>query len=57
MKIGGWRTRSVFKRYAIVSRTDMADAMRELQQSGDATQTEQSREMVTMAVPSMQPIQ
>jgi hypothetical protein len=26
MKIGGWRTRSVSERYAIVSRTDIADA-------------------------------
>ncbi len=33
MKIGGWRTRSVFERYAIVNRTDIADAMRQLQQS------------------------
>jgi integrase len=33
MKIGGWRTRSVFERYAIVSRTDIVDAMRKLQQS------------------------
>ena len=33
MKIGGWRTRSVFERYAIVSRTDIADAMRKLQTS------------------------
>lgn len=33
MKIGGWRTRSVFERYAIVSRTDIADAMRKLQLS------------------------
>jgi integrase len=31
MKIGGWRTRSVFERYAIVSRSDIADAMRRLQ--------------------------
>jgi integrase len=37
MKIGGWRTRSVFERYAIVSRTDIADAMRKLQLS-DAQQ-------------------
>ena len=28
MSIGGWKTRSVFERYAIVSRTDIADAMR-----------------------------
>jgi integrase len=33
MKIGGWRTRSVFERYAIVSRTDIADAMLKLQDS------------------------
>jgi len=33
MKIGGWRTRSVFERYAIVSRNDMADAMLLLQNS------------------------
>ena len=31
MKIGGWKTRSVFERYAIVSRTDIADAMLKLQ--------------------------
>src|ERR1041385_5564176 len=31
MKIGGWRTRSVFERYAIVSRNDIADAMLLLQ--------------------------
>jgi integrase len=33
MKIGGWRTRSVFERYAIVSRNDIADAMLQLQHS------------------------
>ena len=31
MKIGGWKTRSVFERYAIVSRTDIVDAMKKLQ--------------------------
>jgi len=30
-KIGGWRTRSVFERYAIVTQTDIADAMKMLQ--------------------------
>jgi len=30
-KIGGWKTRSVFERYAIVTQTDVADAMRKLQ--------------------------
>jgi len=31
MKIGGWRTRSVFERYAIVSRSDITDAILKLQ--------------------------
>jgi hypothetical protein len=30
-KIGGWRTRSVFERYAIVSQADIMDAMKMLQ--------------------------
>jgi len=30
-KIGGWRTRSVFERYAIVTQTDIAEAMSKLQ--------------------------
>ncbi len=36
MKIGGWRTRSVFERYAIVSQSDISEAMRKLenQQNG-----------------------
>jgi hypothetical protein len=36
MKIGGWKTRSVFERYAIVAQSDIADAMRklEIQQNG-----------------------
>jgi integrase len=57
MKIGGWRTRSVFERYAIVSRTDIADSMRKLQESEEATQTQQSHEMVTMAAPLTQTLQ
>jgi hypothetical protein len=31
MKVGGWRARSVFERYAIVSRTDIADALERLE--------------------------
>jgi integrase len=35
MKIGGWRTRSVFERYAIVAQSDIVDAMKRLElQSG-----------------------
>jgi integrase len=33
MKIGGWRTRSVFERYAIVSQTDVEDALEKLEDS------------------------
>ena len=38
MKIGGWRTRSVFERYAIVSRGDMVDAMQRLQRAEQESQ-------------------
>lgn len=31
MKIGGWKTRSVFERYAIVSQSDIRDAMTKLE--------------------------
>jgi hypothetical protein len=31
MKIGGWRTRSVFERYAIVAQSDIQDAMQKLE--------------------------
>jgi integrase len=30
-RIGAWKTRSVFERYAIVTHTDIADAMRKLE--------------------------
>jgi len=32
MKIGGWKTTSVFHRYAIVDRRDMAAAMRQYEE-------------------------
>jgi hypothetical protein len=54
MKIGGWRTRGVFEHYAIVSRSDIADAVKKLQQTEKATQVQQSHETVTMAVPLTQ---
>jgi integrase len=38
MKIGGWRTRSVFERYAIVSRGDMVDTMHKLQRAEQESQ-------------------
>ncbi len=31
MKIGGWKTRSVFEPYAIVSQSDIRDAMTKLE--------------------------
>ncbi len=40
MKIGGWRTRSVFERYAIVSRSDMNDAILKLQDSENRAEQE-----------------
>jgi len=32
MRIGGWKTASVFKRYDIVDQTDIADAVTKLEQ-------------------------
>ena len=31
MQIGGWRTRSVFDRYAIITENDIVDAVRKLE--------------------------
>lgn len=42
MKIGGWRTRSVFERYAIVNRTDIADAMLKLEHAEEALKSQLS---------------
>jgi hypothetical protein len=33
MRIGGWKTSSVFQRYDIVDNRDIADAVRKLEQS------------------------
>lgn len=35
MKIGGWRTANVFKRYSIVAQSDIRDAVRKLEQRRD----------------------
>jgi hypothetical protein len=40
MKIGGWRTRSVFERSAIVSRSDLNDAILKLQESENRVEQE-----------------
>jgi hypothetical protein len=40
MEIGDWRTRSVFERHAIVSRSDMNDAILKLQESGNRVEQE-----------------
>src|SRR5665213_451292 len=37
MKIGGWKTRSVFERYAIVAQSDIMDAMVKLEAQGTVT--------------------
>jgi integrase len=42
MKIGGWRTRSVFERHAIVSRSDMSDAILKLQESEKRAEQERA---------------
>jgi len=42
MKIGRWRTRSVFERYAIVDQNDIAAAMQKLQASEQAAENSYS---------------
>lgn len=33
MRIGGWKTRSVFERYNIVTQTDVLDAVKKLEKA------------------------
>jgi hypothetical protein len=40
VKIGGWRTRSVFDRYAIVSADDCTDALSKLQRRRETLQSD-----------------
>ena len=44
MKIGGWRTRSVFERYAIVSQSDIRDAMTKLEAGQQCDNAEAAQE-------------
>ena len=43
VKIGGWRARCVFERYAIVSRSEMNDAIPKLQESENRVEQERLR--------------
>ena len=54
MRIGGWRTRSVFERYAIVSRNDIAEAMLKLQTSEKANEKEISHNISHSKTPAPQ---
>jgi integrase len=44
MKIGGWKTRSVFERYAIVSQSDIRDAMTALETGQQREKAKAARE-------------
>jgi hypothetical protein len=44
MRIGGWKTRSVFERYNIITQSDIKDAMTKLQTSEKQQQEEQRKE-------------
>jgi integrase len=55
MKIGGWRTRSVFERYAIVSQADISEAIQKLDVSqnrhslGHSQQPRESKDEVAVS--------
>jgi len=58
MKIGGWKTRSIFERYAIVDQDDMSDALVRLERRREietlnraAEQAEQDREQPVLSRP------
>jgi hypothetical protein len=44
MKIGGWKTRSVFERYAIISQSDIRDAMTKLEAGQQRDNAEAAQE-------------
>jgi integrase len=47
MKIGGWKTRSVFERYAIVSQSDIRDAMTKLEEGQQRDNAEAAQDKKT----------
>ena len=47
MRIGGWKTRSVFQRYDIVDNRDIADAMKKLEQSEKPKPEQKGHVLVT----------
>ena len=49
MKIGGWKTRSVFERYAIVSQSDIRDAMTKLEAGQQRDNAEAAEEQKSEA--------
>ena len=54
VKIGGWRTRSVFERYAIVTQSNVADAIGKLQsvKNSDTTVTPEA-ELIVQGAPTV----
>jgi integrase len=44
MEIGGWKTRSIFERYAIFAQSDIKDALGKLEQQRQKVETEEAKE-------------
>jgi len=52
MKIGGWRTRSVFERYAIVTQSDIKDAVQKLENQDVAGEEETAEDKPSRSQPN-----
>lgn len=50
MKIGGWKTRSVFDRYNIVDEKDLADAAAKLDREAQQRKSRHSRGTVNLEI-------